>query len=565
MKTRRLPMLRFLTALGLLVVLGLPLVGHRQTVYAGVDVASERHVIAGYNEPNTPPNVPVSDALRAALTDPDAVRDGVVNLNQAIYVRFFDRHRTAPPREIIILVPGFASGANSFRPLATQIVTLSGGDIEVWAVDRRSNLLEDLTGVVDAEREGTEAAAEAALDYYIHHPEGAGGYIATHPFGEVSHFMSEWGVDVHVRDLKSIVEHARKLTRARIYLGGHSLGALLVQAFAAYDFGATAGHRLIDGLILLDGTAVPGANAALSDESYLAAVAALRNPHQPGDEPFVSHPLGPLQFQLLEIAALCALINPEGISRLNELAPALVPVPARHRAAFGLIVDDEFQPQPLARFSVGFLQPPSGQPVSSVAEKTTDPAGVNPNGLYTPKSPPPTTEGEAFPYTWAAVKNLKALSPSFVVGPEPSSLEIVARSFLTGDGLGTTRQQANFTEWYSPQRLLFDILKLSELNVKKLSPAVVAAFTARGGNLPSLTENRRVAVPVLALQARQGLFPPTIGSLPFSLYRSSIASPRFIYGMLPSFAHGDLLTGTDPEAFGRTVAQAIVDFVKGEL
>lgn len=556
---------RRLAAVGCLIGLLLSASWTQRIARANVEVASERHVIPGYNEPNTPPNVPISDALRAAITDPDAIRDGVVNLNQAIYVRFFDRNRTAPPSEIIILIPGFASGANSFRPLAMQIVTLSGGTTEVWAVDRRSNLLEDLTAMVQAERAGTEAAARDALDYYSNHPDGPGGYIAAHPFGEISRFMSEWGLDVHVRDLKAIVEEARKVRGARIYLGGHSLGALLAQAFAAYNFDGRAGHMLIDGLILLDGTAVPGANALLTDDQYLAGVNALRNPEKSGDEPFISQPLGPHHFQLLEIAALCALINPEGASSLHQVVPSLVSVPASHAAAFGLIVDDEFQAQPLARFSVGFLQPASGQPVSAIAEKTTDPAGVNPNGLYTPKALTPAKDGQISVHTWAAVRNLKAISSSFVVGPEPSNLETVARSFLTGDGSGVTERQANFTEWYSPERLLLDILKMSELNVKKLSPEVVAAVTARGGNLPALTENRRVAVPVLALQARQGLFPPTVGSLPFTLYRSSIASPRFVHAMLPSFAHGDLLTGTDPEAFGRTVAQALLDFVKGTL
>lgn len=557
--------LRRLAALGCVIVLLLSASRMHRTARANVEVASERHVIPGYDEPNTPPNVPISDALRAAITDPDAIREGVVNLNQAIYVRFFDRNRTDPPNEIILLMPGFASGANSFRPLATQIVTLSGGATEVWAVDRRSNLLEDLTAMIQAERAGTEAAARDALDYYSAHPDGLGGYIAAHPFGEVSRFMSEWGLDVHVRDLKAVVEQARKVSGARIYLGGHSLGAVLAQAFAAYNFDGQAGHTLIDGLILLDGTAVPGANALLNDHQYLAGVAALRNPQKAGDEPFVSQPLGPYEFQVLEIAALCALINPEGISPLPQAVPSLVPVPASHLAAFGLMIDDEFQAQPLARFSIGFLQPPSGQSVSSIAERTSDPAGVNPNGLYTPKNPGPAKDGRRPIHTWAAVKNLKAISPSFVAGPEASRLETVARSFLTGDGSGTTPRQANFTEWYSPQRLLLDILKLSELNVKKLSPPVVAALTARGGNLPALTENRRVAVPVLALQAQQGIFPPTVGSLPFTLYRSSIASPQFVYGQLPSFAHGDLLTGTEPEALGRTVAEAILDFVRGTL
>jgi len=532
-----------------------------------VNVFSRRYVIPGYDEPNTPPHVPVSEALRAALTDPAVTRDGEVNLNQTAYVRFFDGDRTHPPEAIVIFVPGPSSGANAFRFLATEIVRRSGGAIEVWAIDRRANLLEDLFPLWRAERLGTVEAAQAALVHIAEHPDGRGGFLANH-YEEVSRFMSEWGLDVHVRDLKAVVEEARKISGARIFLGGHSLGAILAEAFAAYDFEGVSGYSLIHGLILLDGTGIPGMNPLISDDQYLAGLVALRSPTRPEDAPFALRPFGPYHFQLLEIAALLALCDPDGPSPLDRYAPELITVPMTNAAALGVILDDEFQSQPLARFSIGFLRIPPDHPLTSIATRGRDPSSVNPNGLYAPKD-----LGETRQH-WAAVPDLRVLDPMFVHGPEPSDFSRVARLLLTGSGHSPSDDslareaspdapETNFLEWYFPQRLLLDLLRFSDLDATRLPPAIVAALTARGGRIPALTENRRMNVPVLALQARQGLFPPLAGSLPFTRYKNGTRTPQFTYSLLPNSAHGDLLTGTDRDARGRTVVDLIMNFVTG--
>ncbi len=534
---------------------------------AAVNVVSHRYVIPGYDEPNTPPNVPVSDALRAALTDLAVIRDGEVNLNQTGYVRFFDGNRARPPETIVILVPGPIGGANAFRFLATEIVRRSGGAIEVWALDRRANLLEDLLPLWRAEQMGTAGAALEALAHITEHPDGRGGYIANHA-EEVGRFMSEWGLDVHVRDVKAVVEEARKIAGARIFLGGHSLGAILAEAFAAYDFEGIPGYRLIHGVILLDGTGIPNMNPLISDEQYLAGLNALRSPAQPEDAPFALRPFGPYHFQFLEIAALLALVDPDGPSPLDRYAPELIAVPMTNAAVLGVILDDEFQHQPLARFSIGFLRIPPDHPLASVATRSRDPSLLNPNGLYAPKD---LGEGRQ---QWASVSNLHSLDPTFIHGPEPSDLSRVARLLLTGSGRGSSDDalarelfpdapEANFLEWYFPQRLLLDLLRFSDLDATRLSPAITAALTARGGRVPMLTENRRMDLPVLAIQARQGLFPPLAGSLPFTRYKNSTRALHFTYSLLPNSAHGDLLTGTDQDARGRTVADLIVSFAIG--
>ncbi len=534
-----------------------------------VDVVSRRYVIPGYDEPNTPPNVPVSDALRATLTDPAVVRAGQVNLNQVAYVRFFDGNRARPPEAILVLVPGFLSGANAFRFLATEIVRRSEGAIEVWALDRRANLLEDLLPLWRAERIGTVEAAQKALAHLVEHPDGRGGYLANH-WDEIGRFMSEWGLDVHVRDLRAVVEEARRIQGARIFIGGHSLGAILAQAFAAYDFEGVPGYSLVHGLILLDGTGLPGLAPLISDKSYLAGLTALRSltpgSARPEEAPFVTHPFGPYQFQLLQIAALLALLDPDGPSPLTLHAPELAPLPLTNAAALGLNLDDEFQPQPFARFSIGFLHISPDRPLPSLVTQSRDPSQVNPNGLYAPKD-----LGEDRQH-WAAVADLHTLDPGFAHGPEPSDFSRVAHLWLTGSGHGPSGAslareldpeipETNFLEWYFPQRLLLDVLRFSNLDATRLPPPLIASLTARGGRIPALTENRRMNLPVLALHARQGFFPSSVGSLPFTRYKNSTRTSHFIYVLMPNSAHGDLLTGTDRDAQGRTPAEIILNFV----
>ena len=97
------------------------------------------------------------------------------------YIRF-TRYRpetTGAPKEveaILVLIPGFMGGANSFDYIGRQLVSMAEADagvgsLEVWALDRRTNCLEDLTGMNAAE------AAEdpsIAVDYYYYGVEVEG-------------------------------------------------------------------------------------------------------------------------------------------------------------------------------------------------------------------------------------------------------------------------------------------------------------------------------------------------------------------------------------------------------
>ena len=89
-------------------------------------------------------------------------------------------------RAIVIMMPGFLGGAGSFDPLARALVRRGkddpAGPIEVWAIDRRSNLLEDTHGSDVAEvRQDTSWAERYYVEgetilLYIH----KAGFFRTH-------------------------------------------------------------------------------------------------------------------------------------------------------------------------------------------------------------------------------------------------------------------------------------------------------------------------------------------------------------------------------------------------
>lgn len=606
----------------ILLLLLLPLnvvMGRRPAVQEGITVSQERIVLEGYDEPNTPPNVAISPALAQAITDPVArAPDGTITLNKAIFVRFFAIERPTPPRTIVILLPDLLAGANSLAILASEIVRSSGGEIECWAIDRRSNLLEDATAMIAAESQATREASLTALAAYTDHPAGRGGYLANAPF-EASRFMAEWGLDVHLRDARTIVAEARSRVglSGKIFLGGGFLGAAMAQAFAAYNFDGIAGFRLIDGLILLDFSLAPSATGALirvdpiPDEIYLnggtvpdspnlilrsqvvTGVNRLRHPQRrfnindttvAGDEPFLVGaqkqpspifgasrllPIDPYALQLIEIAAQLSLWDPEGETMVG---PPYVPVRATNEAAFALSVDDEFQQVNPARSSIGFLRIPTGRTLSDIAVRQSDPgppAGANPNGLFAPR------DLGSMPQRWTRLKDLSTIG---LQGTEPSDLETVARSFLYGSGRTTLAdRQPNYLEWYMPTRLLLDTFGIAPtLDASRFSPAVRAALVANGSPGLALTENHQVNIPVLAIRAGQGLiqgqFFFTAEQIFTSLldtYRqsTSISADRIKIKatQFPTFAHGDLYTSTAKGTEGKSVADYIVDFASGRL
>lgn len=80
-----------------------------------------------------------------------------------------------------------------------------------------------------------------------------------------SAFVADRGLTRTLSDLRAVVQAAAAGGRHRVVLGGHSWGATTALAYAASDFGGSAGHRDLSGLVLIDG----GVHGAFAGGGYV--------------------------------------------------------------------------------------------------------------------------------------------------------------------------------------------------------------------------------------------------------------------------------------------------------
>jgi len=177
--------------------------------------------------------------------------------NYAVFTRYYYNPEPPQIKAILVLMPGFFGGAADFDKMAKTIVQMGKGDIEVWAVDRRSVLLNDFTGMQEA---WNKRKPSIAVDYYFNEAIVNGKTYAGTPTPTSMSYMSEWGLDMTLRDLNTIISLVpQQYRKTNVFLGGHSLGAFLSQGYAAYDFGTgptdttNAGYNSVAGVMLLDG------------------------------------------------------------------------------------------------------------------------------------------------------------------------------------------------------------------------------------------------------------------------------------------------------------------------
>ena len=155
---------------------------------------------------------------------------------------------------ILVLNPGTSASAAYFEPLAKSIVARAP-DWQVWAVERRENLLEDQS-MLDKAKAG-KATGQQVFDYYLGYL--ANSSITTHfqsiPDSSVA-FAKQWGMNTEIQDLRRVVKLAEKRGK-RVVVGGHSLGGSITTAYATWDFNGTAGAKGLSGLVFIDGGSSP--------------------------------------------------------------------------------------------------------------------------------------------------------------------------------------------------------------------------------------------------------------------------------------------------------------------
>ena len=481
-------------------------------------VQRERLSFRGAEEPHTPAALNRVDAYRYAA-------DLTANLN-------------GRPDTVLVLIPGLNSGPNTLDLLARALVSRDP-TLEVWIAEPRSGILQDRRGVIAAL---AARNPDFALGYYYGDLAIDGQkFKALDPKTVPS--AAYWGLDLHLRDVRVVVTEVRKrFPYARLFLGGHSLGAMYAALYAGYDFGRVpgpqpvamigdkiapspqAGYKDIDGLVLIDGIPlhlpvsfqplqyldgltiplvgrVPGINALLAQDPNKRV-----SPFT--DTSSIARTQDSILFDTL---AVYAYLRPD--------APSTIPGYPRNglsitnEALLAAILSDQMEPDMFIRASIGS---PLG-----VFDRMPDPANISPNGLLKLSTGRP-VPGERLikwiPYDRSTPRGLV-------------DLRALEAAILRPDG--------DFTEWYMPWRLVLDLGLSLNLDTS-------GDFARR---YVSLTQVQYVNVPILLLGAGRGLIrSPGLANF----YLNHIATPRgrVRIKVFPQYSHLDIEDAVDNLAVG---------------
>lgn len=426
-------------------------------------IRRDYRVLAGYAEPSTP------EAY-----------------NRSMYMRYHamgDRADT-----ILVIMPGIFGGATSVDILARQLVA-STANLEVWAVDRRANALEDRQAMIQSLKTHNP---QIAYDFYITNFGKPEGFNLVSP--DDVRFMSEWGLKTHLYDLHEIIKEARRYA-SRVILGGHSLGASIVSYYAAFEFPDGTGYTFLDGLCLIDG--VLGRTGGFDREPQGLNLGPLEL--IPGTEalkenrgsPYLTFGLSPEFHAKREVAALFAHFKPTELSTGDWFD-----FPVTNRAVVGIRDDDQYGASTAFSSSLGRVVG------ATLAGNITAVILGGAEGVY---SQSVTGVARGFNYVdWERGDSRD----------EASNLDEVVKVW--------SLTQTNRSEWYFPLRLALDL----------------GQFDVRLENTPGFVPNRLVTTPTLAVGAKRGL----VTSLDaFSAYSNARVGSPFSAYIIPDFTHLDIV------------------------
>ena len=277
---------------------------------------------------------------------------------------FVDKYGPRSGKRVLVLMPGTFGGSGDFTLAARHLVRQVKG-LQVWAIDRRTQALED-TSVFEQTLEGQKSLQEM-FDYYLGWLDGA-----TPPdhydfvVGSSHPYAREWGMSVALNDARAVVRQARAKGRRSVAIGGHSLGASLAFAYAAWDFNGTAGFKDVDGIVAIDG----GLRGSFNSIDTLAEAQSLLT-SLAGSNPFgdlIGFGIPELAGIFGEIGAVNALMAPtasaSAVQDFSLLPPFFnPPYPVTNRALLGNAFDRDTSPSFLSLIHInGGGIAPSGSP-----------------------------------------------------------------------------------------------------------------------------------------------------------------------------------------------------------
>ncbi|MDX6703637.1 MAG: hypothetical protein QOF26_3863 [Baekduia sp.] len=275
----------------------------------------------------------------------------------------------AKARNVLVLNPGTSASAAYFAPLAKSIVAEAPG-WQVWAVERRENLLEDQS-VLDRAKAGT-ATPQEVFDYYLGWIKDKS--ITTHfqsiPDAQVA-YAKQWGMNTEIEDLRRVVLKAEKLG-GKVVVGGHSLGGSITTAYATWDFKGKAGADGLAGLVFIDGGSGPTPVTKAAATKSLADLKAGSPWLQFGGIP------APFTGLFNSTGSLGVILDPNGpsLGQASGLLPANIvpPVPVTNAGQYGYALDTKTSPASLA----------AAQAHLGHLATTGDPKGWDDAGALTP-------------------------------------------------------------------------------------------------------------------------------------------------------------------------------------
>jgi pimeloyl-ACP methyl ester carboxylesterase len=248
-------------------------------------------------------------------------------------------------RNVLVLEPGTSAGSAYFVPLARWIVSKAPG-WQVWAVERRENLLEDQSEL-NLYKQG-RATTTQLFDYYLGYLKNPS--VTPHfqpiPSSTVA-FAKQWGMDVAVQDLHTVIEAAKE-RGGKVVLGGHSLGGSLVTAYATWDFNGHAGADGLSGLVYIDGGSSPTPVSAAQASQELQTLDA------PAASPWLTFGgiVAPFAGLFNATGSASALLDPNApsLGQTSGLLPSEIvpPVPASNVGQYGYALNVATSPPNLA-------------------------------------------------------------------------------------------------------------------------------------------------------------------------------------------------------------------------
>jgi hypothetical protein len=325
---------------------------------------------------------------------------------------------SASAKNVLVLEPGTSAAAAYFVPFAKSLVEHVPG-WQVWSVQRRENLLEDQS-MLDKAKLLTATSREVFHYYLGFLLEGGSPHFTPLPeTAQVKEFADEWGMNVAVQDLHTVIAAAKALG-GKVVLGGHSLGGSVVTAYATWDFGGIPGADGLSGLVYDDGGSDPVPISKEAAEEELATLHA--------KSPWLVFGGIPAPFLGLfsALGSTAAVTLPEEAS-LAEESP-LVPSDLKPRNAKGELIPVTNE----AEFGFGVNVGTS--PPALIAAQVHAGAGVEET---------------------AKAGGLHGWNGSGALTPIRRYAEM-----LSGTGL----KNANGTEWYFPERLTIDTGTIAEGN-----------------------------------------------------------------------------------------------------